>query len=100
MSLGERAAIILPIMKKKARVLELNMEFLTSLENCIDVEFPGFMKHAQPRTPQAKASLKVFREVLKSRNMNSFVKLLTDGVEVSHELQVALGAVEAQMRPC
>jgi hypothetical protein len=98
MSFEDRAAIVMPIMKKKASTIGLSMEPLKTLEKCILQEYPDFNKPSQPKSSQAKANLKVFRDVLKSRSMSSFVKLLTDGAELSPALIAALDEVEAQMQ--
>merc|ERR1719506_676516 len=83
MSFAERASLMLPIMKKKAGALGLSMEPIANPEKCVASEFPNFNKPSQAKCQQSKTNLKVFRDVLKFRNMNSFVTLLAGGADVS-----------------
>jgi len=76
MSFEERASLILPIMRKKAQAFGLSMEPLAHLEQCIASEYP--IDQLALEKMRTKPNHKVFRDVLKVGNMNSFVKLLAD----------------------
>jgi len=87
MSFEERANLILPIMKKKAQAFGLSMEPLTHLEKCIALEYP--IDQVSLDKMRAKSNHKVFKDVLKVGNMNSFVKLLLDA-DLSPAIMAAL----------
>lgn len=87
---------MLPIMKEKVQAFGLSMGPILMLEQRIAAEYPSFYKLPQEKM-RAKANLKVFRDVLKFRSMNSFIRLIADE-DLSPAISEALDMVEDHTR--